>query len=156
MTQFTATKWTWGDDFSTVITCYPFNPFNISGITTGTALLSIHTNTRIITMGLTTWAPINITNKARQCLMFFFFFNSTLNFTCLCLFFLSLLLSLQRVNKLSSLERSHQKCWQRFSPFASLHNILKILTEIMRWVVYAVTLNWGMKENHFMHRTWIW
>lgn len=47
---------------------------------------------------------------------------------------------LQRANKLSSLERSHQKCSQRFNPFASLHNILKIPTEIMRWVVCSMSV----------------
>lgn len=46
---------------------------------------------------------------------------------------------LQRVNKLSSHERSHLKCSQLYRVFASLLNILRIPIEIMRWVVLSYT-----------------
>lgn len=52
----------------------------------------------------------------------------------------SFLSTLQKPNKLSSLERSHPKCLQPFNPFASSPSTLKIRIEIMRWVVYSMTV----------------
>lgn len=104
--------------------------------------------TRIIMMDMTTWGSINtsisIINKAS---IFHMAPACRVKFpqTHFPRFSLS-----QRANKLSSHEHSHPKCLQRFNPFASLRNILRMPIEIMRWVVFAMTMS---KKQIAIHAT---